>query len=76
MGLLQTQPPSGPAETSDMPSLTEVALLSREQLVDRLLHFRGSCQLDFTESFLATKSTDKLRHILVAACQHAGQLRD
>jgi hypothetical protein len=55
------QPPTGGV------SLTEVASMSRDQLVDRLLHFHGSIHLDFCSSFLDSKSTEQLRHILIAA---------
>jgi hypothetical protein len=70
---LHTHTPGATAAACTVPSLTEVASLSREELIDRLLHFSGCCHLDFTESFLASKSTDSLRHILVAACQHVGK---
>lgn len=75
MGHLRTPPPTTPADTGTVPSLAEVASLSRDELIDRLLHFPGCCHLDFSEGFLAAKSTDKLRHILIAACQHAGKPR-
>ena len=57
-----------PQET--MLQLSEIAALSREELVARLLRFDGQCALDFTEEYLVRKSDDQLRHILVAACKH------
>jgi len=53
--------------------LSEIAALSREELVARLLRFEGRCTLDFTAEYLAQKSEDQLRHILVAACKHNGR---
>ena len=75
MSLLRTHESDVKVSACAPMSLTEVASLSRDELIDRLLHFRGCCQLDFTESFLASKSTDSLRHILMAACQHVGQAK-
>jgi len=54
-------------------SLAEIASLSREELVLRLMTFDGRFHFDFTEAFLAQKSTDQLRHILIAACKHAAK---
>ncbi len=45
---------------------SEVASLSRQELKDRLLHFKGRLKLDFTEPCLDSLSDDKLRHILLA----------
>ena len=55
------------------PSLSELASLDREELISRLLNFDGKCRLDFSEGFLAAKSTDRLRHILLAAYQHVAR---
>ena len=55
--------------------LSELAALSREELVSRLMTFRGKFPFDFTESFLAQKTTDQLRHILMAACKYAAESR-
>ena len=67
---------TGPTMSHEPPrgvvNLSEIASLSREALIDRLLHFHGACPLDFSEGFLARKSTDQLRHILIAACKFAG----
>ncbi len=51
--------------------LVEVASLSRQGLVDRLLHFHGKFAFDFQETYLERKTTAQLRHILVAAYRHA-----
>ena len=52
-------------------NLAELASLTREELISRLLTFQGKFRLDFTPSYLEQKTTDQLRHILVAACKHA-----
>ena len=63
---------TGPHAHSCSPSLlAQVASMPRQELVDRLLHFHGKFDFDFTEAYLASRSTDQLRHILVAACKHA-----
>jgi len=54
-------------------NLSEIASLTREQLVDRLLNFDGRCRLDFTDGFLSQKSTERLRHILIAAYRYAAK---
>jgi hypothetical protein len=61
------------SDSDDTFSLSQIAALSRDQLVERLLHFEGDCPLDFTAEFLAQKSTDRLRHILIAAYKYAGK---
>ena len=48
----------------------EIASLPREQIIRELLNFEGRARLDFTEEFLAPKSVEHLRHILVAAKLH------
>ncbi len=57
-------------DTSEQRITEEVARMGRDRLVYELLHFRGSAPLDFTEQFLADKSVEHLRHILVAAKLH------
>lgn len=44
-----------------------VTSLNKDELIDRLLHFDGPIKLDFTEAYLSSLDTDKLRHILLAA---------
>ena len=47
--------------------LLDLAKLDRQELIDRLLHFKGSFNFDLTEEFLEDISEDRLRHILWAA---------
>jgi len=47
--------------------VSAIASLSKSEVKRRLLHFKGGVKLDFTESYLDSLSTDKLRHILLAA---------
>ena len=46
---------------------TNLAGLSRSQLKRKLLSLKTRFPLDFTEEFLDSLSSDKLRHILLAA---------
>jgi len=52
--------------------IAEIASLSRDQLVERLLHHSGHFAMDFTPEYLASKSDSQLRHILIAALKHNG----
>lgn len=45
---------------------SSIATLSKSEVKSRLANFKG-LRLDFTESYLERQSTDKLRHILLAA---------
>ncbi len=45
----------------------QIACLSRDQLLEGILHYEGRIKLDFTEAYLAELSDDQLRHILMAA---------
>lgn len=45
----------------------ELAGLNREELIPRLLNFPSQTRLDFSGEFLNSLSTDRLRHILLAA---------
>ena len=45
---------------------TTVAAMGRKDIVRRIRTFR-KFKLDFTDSYLSNLSTDKLRHILLAA---------
>ena len=47
--------------------VSAIASLNKSEVKKRLLHFKGGIKLDFTESYLDSLSTDKLRHILLAA---------
>ncbi|HOI53626.1 MAG TPA: hypothetical protein PLP01_00075 [Phycisphaerae bacterium] len=53
--------------------LSTIASLSREELVDRLLHFHGKFAFDFNRQYLEQQPTAQLRHILVAAFKHASR---
>jgi len=46
---------------------TTLASLSRDQLKQRIRNFKGPFKLDFTDEYLDKLSTDRLRHILLAA---------
>ena len=45
----------------------KLAGLGKSQLKRKLLSLKGRFPLDFTEEYLDSLSTDKLRHILLAA---------
>ena len=47
--------------------VSEVGSLEREAMVARLVNFEGPVRLDFTEEFLAGKTTEEIRHLLMAA---------
>ena len=47
--------------------ISSIASLRKSELKSRLLRFKGSFKFDFTESYLDGLSTDKLKHILLAA---------
>jgi hypothetical protein len=47
--------------------VSAIANLNKSEVKRRLMQFRGRIKLDFTESYLDSLSTDKLRHILLAA---------
>ncbi|MBN2581472.1 MAG: hypothetical protein JXL80_00280 [Planctomycetes bacterium] len=53
--------------------LSDIASLTREELVDQLLHFHGKFAFDFSQQFLDQQPTAQLRHILVAAFKHAAK---
>jgi hypothetical protein len=48
-----------------------VARSNRAELTRRILRFKGSFKLDFTEDYLKRLSVDRLRHILLAALMNA-----
>ena len=45
----------------------QVAGMGKNEVKNRLLHFRGKLKMDFSESYLEGLTVDKLRHILLAA---------
>ncbi len=51
--------------------IRDIAEMERPTLIDRLTHFDAPIQLDFSAEYLEACSTDKLRHILMAACLQA-----
>jgi hypothetical protein len=53
--------------------ISEIAALSRDQMVERLLGFPGKFRMDFTADYLSRQTDAQLRHILVAACKHNGR---
>jgi hypothetical protein len=46
---------------------TSIATLDRDEVKNRLKHFKGRFRLDFTDDYLDKLSVDRLRHILLAA---------
>jgi hypothetical protein len=44
----------------------QIASLNRQELKDRLLHYKGRLKLDFTEACLDSFPDEKLRHLLLA----------
>jgi hypothetical protein len=44
-----------------------IASLNKEQLKSHIKNFRGRFKLDFTEDYMNKLTTDRLRHILLAA---------
>jgi hypothetical protein len=46
---------------------TSIATLDRDEVKNRLKHFKGPFRLDFTDDYLDKLSVDRLRHILLAA---------
>ncbi|MDD5011765.1 MAG: hypothetical protein PHQ00_06550 [Phycisphaerae bacterium] len=52
---------------------TTIASLGRNELTQRIKNFRGRFKLDFTDQFLNSLTTDRLKHILLAAETHASK---
>ena len=48
-----------------------LASLGKIELKKRIKNFKGRFRLDFTEAYLENLSTDRLRHILLAALINA-----
>lgn len=55
------------AEFSFEKICSKVSSMSKRQIIRRLLRFDGPIKLDFTPDYLENLSTDRLRHILLAA---------
>ena len=47
--------------------VSQIGTLSRQEIIEHILHFDGHLKLDFTESYLDSLNDDQLRHILMAA---------
>lgn len=47
--------------------IDHIQALDRDALLREILHFEGRVRLDFSEAYLATLSTEQLRHLLLAA---------
>jgi len=54
--------------------LVTIHELDRDCCMAELLHFKH-IKLDFTEKYLERMSTDRLRHVLMAACLQARKRR-
>jgi hypothetical protein len=48
-------------------AVSAIQSMDKSQLMDKLLHFKGKFEFDYTESYLADLKPEKLRHILLAA---------
>jgi hypothetical protein len=59
-------------QTMDMP-VHKIAELSRDEVIDTLLHFPGTFKFDFTLEYLENLNTEQLRHMLLAAYIHASR---
>lgn len=46
---------------------SKITAMSKQEVIRRLLHFDGPIKLDFSPDYLEKLSTDRLRHILLAA---------
>ena len=46
---------------------SKIFKMNNAQLKQQIKRFRGSFKLDFSDSYLNNQSTDRLRHILIAA---------
>ena len=46
---------------------SKVASMNKQEVIRQLLNFDGSIKMDFSVNYLEKLSTDRLRHILLAA---------
>jgi len=46
---------------------SQIASMSKREVIRRLLHFDGPLKLDYSAAYLEKQTTDRLRHILLAA---------
>ena len=54
---------------------SKIASMNKREVVQRLLNFDGPIKLDFSRDYLEKLSTDRLRHILLAAVVTVHQKR-
>lgn len=59
-------------QTMDMP-VHKIAELSRDEVIEKLLHFPGTFKFDFTLEYLQGLTTEQLQHTLLAAYIHASR---
>ena len=45
----------------------KITSMNKREVIRRLLHFDGPIKLDYSSDYLESLSTDRLRHILLAA---------
>jgi len=55
------------AEFSFENMCSRITAMNKQEVIRRLLHFDGPIKLDFSPDYLEKLSTDRLRHILLAA---------
>ena len=48
-------------------TVSTIRAMDKSQLMDKLLHFSGKFEFDYTESYLAGLNAERLQHILIAA---------
>ena len=63
------------AEFSFEKTCSKITAMSKTEVIGSLLNFDGLIKLDYTGDYLEKLSTDKLRHILLAAVVTANRKR-
>lgn len=53
----------------------DLASMNREELVEFLRNLDCSFVVDFTDEYLNSLDVDRLRHVVLATCLHAGDGR-
>lgn len=57
--------------------LTKIAVMDRTALLSQIRSFHDPFPLDFTDAYLVSQNTERLRHILMAAfLQHKQHAQD
>ena len=64
-----------PSKFSFEKMCSKIASMSKREVIRRLLNFDGPLKLDFTADYLEKLSTERLRHILLAAVVTVNQKR-